>query len=117
MTTNLVSQAATMELGGVPNDVVHNLNPFTLIMYVNVPVTTHNKQPKLTKQPSQLHPHLRQVLLPLPHTHGIQLHAPEKDPSRLRLRRFQHGRRSHHPTLRKPHPSTLSQTPNPKPPV
>lgn len=32
MTTNLVSQAATMELNGVPNDVVHNLNPFTLIM-------------------------------------------------------------------------------------
>lgn len=32
MTTNLVSQAATMELNGIPNDVVHNLNPFTLIM-------------------------------------------------------------------------------------
>jgi POT family proton-dependent oligopeptide transporter len=32
MTTNLVSQAATMELNGVPNDVIHNLNPFTLIM-------------------------------------------------------------------------------------
>lgn len=35
MTTNLVSQAATMELGGVPNDVIHNLNPFTLLMYVD----------------------------------------------------------------------------------
>lgn len=32
MTTNLVSQAATMELNGVPNDVIHNLNPFTLLM-------------------------------------------------------------------------------------
>lgn len=36
MTTNLVSQAATMELGGVPNDVIHNLNPFTLLMYVHL---------------------------------------------------------------------------------
>jgi POT family proton-dependent oligopeptide transporter len=33
MTTNLVSQAATMELNGVPNDVVHNLNPFALLIF------------------------------------------------------------------------------------
>lgn len=36
MTSNLVSQAATMKLNGVPNDVVHNLNPFTLIIFIPV---------------------------------------------------------------------------------
>ncbi|KAJ4379541.1 hypothetical protein N0V86_004722 [Didymella sp. IMI 355093] len=36
MTTNLVSQAATMELNGVPNDVIHNLNPFTLIIFIPI---------------------------------------------------------------------------------
>ncbi|KAF2268731.1 PTR2-domain-containing protein [Lojkania enalia] len=36
MTTNLVSQAATMKLNGVPNDVVNNLNPFALIIFIPV---------------------------------------------------------------------------------
>lgn len=34
MTNNLVSQAATMELGGVPNDIVHNLNPLSLLIFI-----------------------------------------------------------------------------------
>ncbi|KAG5291601.1 oligopeptide transporter [Histoplasma ohiense] len=34
MLNNLLSQAATMELNGVPNDVVTNLNPFTLIIFI-----------------------------------------------------------------------------------
>lgn len=34
MLGNLLSQAATMELNGVPNDVVTNLNPFTLIIFI-----------------------------------------------------------------------------------
>lgn len=36
MTNNLVSQAATMELGGVPNDIVHNLNPFSLLILIPI---------------------------------------------------------------------------------
>ncbi|KAJ4311701.1 hypothetical protein N0V94_007821 [Neodidymelliopsis sp. IMI 364377] len=36
MTTNLVSQAATMELNGIPNDIVHNLNPITLIIFIPI---------------------------------------------------------------------------------
>lgn len=36
MTNNLVSQAATMKLNGVPNDVVHNLNPFALILFIPI---------------------------------------------------------------------------------
>ncbi|KAH7350375.1 peptide transporter PTR2-A [Pyrenochaeta sp. MPI-SDFR-AT-0127] len=36
MTSNLVSQAASMKLNGVPNDVVHNLNPFTLIIFIPI---------------------------------------------------------------------------------
>ncbi|KAF3031585.1 hypothetical protein E8E11_000709 [Didymella keratinophila] len=36
MTTNLVSQAATMELNGIPNDVIHNLNPITLIIFIPI---------------------------------------------------------------------------------
>ncbi|KAJ0107432.1 hypothetical protein J7T55_009397 [Diaporthe amygdali] len=31
---NLISQAATMRLGGVPNDVLTNLNPFSLIILI-----------------------------------------------------------------------------------
>jgi POT family proton-dependent oligopeptide transporter len=31
---NLVSQAATMQVGGVPNDVMNNLNPFALIILI-----------------------------------------------------------------------------------
>ncbi|OJD12921.1 hypothetical protein AJ78_06548 [Emergomyces pasteurianus Ep9510] len=34
MLNNLTSQAATMTLNGVPNDVVTNLNPFTLILFI-----------------------------------------------------------------------------------
>jgi len=34
MTNNLVSQAATMKLNGIPNDVVNNLDPFALIIFI-----------------------------------------------------------------------------------
>ncbi|KAK0652199.1 POT family-domain-containing protein [Cercophora newfieldiana] len=33
---NLISQAATMRLGGVPNDVLTNLNPFSLIILIPI---------------------------------------------------------------------------------
>ncbi|RYO77239.1 hypothetical protein DL762_009393 [Monosporascus cannonballus] len=36
MTNNLVSQAATMKLGAVPNDIVHNLNPFALLILIPI---------------------------------------------------------------------------------
>jgi POT family proton-dependent oligopeptide transporter len=36
MTSNLVSQASTMKLNGVPNDIVHNLNPFTLLILIPI---------------------------------------------------------------------------------
>jgi POT family proton-dependent oligopeptide transporter len=34
MTNNLTSQAATMRLGGVPNDIVNNLNPISIIIFI-----------------------------------------------------------------------------------
>ena len=34
MTNNLVSQAATIQLGKVPNDVISNLNPISIIIFV-----------------------------------------------------------------------------------
>lgn len=34
MTGNLTSQAATMELNGVPNDIINNLNPISLIIFI-----------------------------------------------------------------------------------
>lgn len=34
MTNNLTSQAATMKLGGAPNDIVSNLNPLTIILLI-----------------------------------------------------------------------------------
>ncbi|KAJ5160750.1 peptide transporter ptr2 [Penicillium canariense] len=36
MLNNLTSQAATMRLGGVPNDVINNLNPFALIIFIPI---------------------------------------------------------------------------------
>ena len=36
MLNNLTSQAATMHLGGVPNDVINNLNPFALIIFIPI---------------------------------------------------------------------------------
>ncbi|KAK2001040.1 POT family protein [Colletotrichum falcatum] len=36
MTNNLINQAAAMRLGGVPNDVVTNLNPLALLVFIPV---------------------------------------------------------------------------------
>lgn len=36
MSNNLVNQAATLRTGGVPNDVINNLNPITLIVFIPV---------------------------------------------------------------------------------
>jgi POT family proton-dependent oligopeptide transporter len=36
MLNNLTSQAATMRLGGVPNDIITNLNPFALIIFIPI---------------------------------------------------------------------------------
>ncbi|MBE3049478.1 hypothetical protein IMZ48_44665 [Candidatus Bathyarchaeota archaeon] len=36
MSSNMVNQAASMRLGGVPNDVVTNLNPFALLILIPV---------------------------------------------------------------------------------
>lgn len=34
MVGNLTSQSATMSLNGVPNDLINNLNPLTLVMFI-----------------------------------------------------------------------------------
>ena len=34
MTNNLTSQSATMQLHGVPNDLINNLNPITLVIFI-----------------------------------------------------------------------------------
>lgn len=36
MTNNLTSQAATMELHGIPNDILSNLNPLSLIIFIPI---------------------------------------------------------------------------------
>ncbi|KAI0129181.1 POT family protein [Xylariales sp. AK1849] len=36
LNNNLVSQAATMKLGGVPNDVVNNLDPIALLIFIPI---------------------------------------------------------------------------------
>ncbi|KAL4802604.1 POT family-domain-containing protein [Aspergillus unguis] len=36
MLNNLTSQAATMELGGVPNDIINNFNPLALIIFIPI---------------------------------------------------------------------------------
>jgi POT family proton-dependent oligopeptide transporter len=36
MTNNLTSQAATMELHGIPNDILSNLNPLSLVIFIPI---------------------------------------------------------------------------------
>lgn len=36
MLNNLTSQAATMKLGGVPNDIINNFNPLALIIFIPI---------------------------------------------------------------------------------
>ena len=36
MLNNLVSQAATLEHNGVPNDIVNNIDPFALIIFIPI---------------------------------------------------------------------------------
>jgi POT family proton-dependent oligopeptide transporter len=47
MNNNLTSQAATMRLGGVPNDVITNLNPISLIIFI--PLVDNFLYPALRK--------------------------------------------------------------------
>jgi proton-dependent oligopeptide transporter, POT family len=47
MNNNLTSQAATMRLGGVPNDVITNLNPISLIIFI--PIVDNFLYPALRK--------------------------------------------------------------------
>ncbi|GKT41290.1 putative peptide transporter ptr2 [Colletotrichum spaethianum] len=36
MTNNLINQAATMRLDGIPNDIITNLNPFALLIFIPI---------------------------------------------------------------------------------
>lgn len=47
MTGNLTSQAATMELNGVPNDLIQNLNPISLVIFI--PILDHFVYPGFRK--------------------------------------------------------------------
>lgn len=47
MTNNLTSQAATMKLGGAPNDIITNLNPLFIIILI--PIMDHGVYPALRK--------------------------------------------------------------------
>lgn len=54
MTNNLTSQAATMELHGIPNDVLSNLNPLTLVIFI--PIVDQWVYPALRKAKIQFTP-------------------------------------------------------------
>jgi len=47
MVNNLTSQSATMQLNGVPNDLINNLNPLTLIIFI--PIMDYAVYPALRK--------------------------------------------------------------------
>lgn len=47
MTNNLTSQAATMQLHGAPNDIILNLNPLALIIFI--PIMDHLVYPGLSR--------------------------------------------------------------------
>lgn len=47
MTSNLTSQAATMERNGIPNDIITNLNPISLVIFI--PIVDNFLYPALRK--------------------------------------------------------------------
>jgi POT family proton-dependent oligopeptide transporter len=47
MTGNLTSQAATLQLHGVPNDIIQNLNPISIV--IMIPILDHGIYPALRK--------------------------------------------------------------------
>merc|ERR1711939_558222 len=49
MTGNLTSQAAVMELNGVPNDIIQNLNPISIVIFI--PLMDFFIYPALRKAP------------------------------------------------------------------
>lgn len=54
MTNNLTSQAATMKLGGAPNDIITNLNPLFIILLI--PIMDYGVYPALRKANIQFSP-------------------------------------------------------------
>lgn len=36
MLNNFISQAGTMELHGIPNDIMQNINPLTIIIFIPI---------------------------------------------------------------------------------
>lgn len=60
MNNNLVSQAATMTLNGVPNDVITNLNPISLVIFI--PLVDNFLYPFLRKKGIKFTPIKRMAL-------------------------------------------------------
>ncbi|RYP58228.1 hypothetical protein DL769_009052 [Monosporascus sp. CRB-8-3] len=54
MTGNLTSQAATMQLHGVPNDIIQNLNPISIV--IMIPIMDHIVYPAFRKMGFQFTP-------------------------------------------------------------
>ena len=54
MTNNLTSQANTMHLGGVPNDILNNLNPISIIILI--PIMDYFVYPAIRKTGFNLSP-------------------------------------------------------------
>lgn len=67
MTNNLTSQSATMQLHGVPNDLINNLNPITLVIFI--PLVDFLLYPALRKRHIRFTPIKRIVSL----THADRL--------------------------------------------
>lgn len=53
MTNNLTSQSATMQLHGAPNDLINNLNPVTLVIFIPIVRSPHRARDHATKQCSR----------------------------------------------------------------
>jgi POT family proton-dependent oligopeptide transporter len=76
MTSNMVSMAATMQTGNVPNDIMQNINPLTLVLFI--PIMDRFVYPALRKMGIPLRPIMRITLgfvfaaLAMAYTAGIQ---------------------------------------------
>jgi POT family proton-dependent oligopeptide transporter len=60
MTSNMVSMAATMQTGNVPNDIMQNINPLTLVLFI--PIMDSFVYPALRKVGIPLRPIMRITL-------------------------------------------------------
>lgn len=95
MFTDLTVQAGTMQRN-VPNDLVNNLNPISLVIMIREHARLVDTA---TKSLIRMYSHLRPIDLSCPSQEEHQIHSYQKNDSGLLHRSFGHGGSCNSPAL------------------